>query len=153
MKPQKQHLTNGIIGILDLPEQIFRNIFGYINTHELLSVVRRINRDVKQYVDKYLHLQGVFVVIAEQNVNGCIEKITRLLHIFKREGTKFETNLSISKPFPMFDHSSYMKVQINMCQGCTNMCILIAITLQSFDEDNICANKLHKCPLQRKIFI
>ena len=37
-----------IINILDLPEQIFRNIFRHISTQELFSTARKLNRDVKQ---------------------------------------------------------------------------------------------------------
>ena len=104
MKTQEDlNKEDGIISILDLPEQIFRNIFRHINTHQLVSVVRRINLNMKQYVDEYLHLQGVFVLITKQWMNNNMRNKTRLLYIIKRAGTKFETSLSISKPFPMLD--------------------------------------------------
>ena len=60
----------------------------------------------RHYVDEYLHLQGVFVLITKQWVNNSMRNRTRLLYIIKREGTKFETSLSISKPFPMLDQRS-----------------------------------------------
>ena len=74
---------DGVIGILDLPEQIFRNIFQYIGIYELFSTMRKLNRDVRKYVDDYLVLQAVFVLIREHSV------ASRLIHIFKWKGNVY----------------------------------------------------------------
>ena len=82
MKLQKG-LNNdkGIISILDLPEQIFREIFQHISTHELFSTVRNLNQDLKQYVEDYLSLLGVFLLI------GYVP--TLVIYILKKGGNKF----------------------------------------------------------------
>ena len=70
MKTKKAlNKDEGITSILDLPEQVFRKIFQHISTRELFSTVRKLNRDVKKYVEDYFSLQGVFVLIREQRGN------------------------------------------------------------------------------------
>ena len=106
MKTQKE-LNNdkGITCILDLPEEIFRKIFQHISSQELFFTIIKVNRDVQQYVEDYLSLQGVFVLIREQNMP------TLLIHIFKREGNKYETHSLIAPSFPILDHSSNINVE------------------------------------------
>ena len=96
---------DGVIGIRDLPEQIFRNIFQYIGNYELFSTMRKLNRDVRKYVDNYFPLQGVFVLIREHNV------ASRLIHIFKCQGENFVTQSSLAQPFPMCEHGSHMQTE------------------------------------------
>ena len=104
MKLQKG-LNNdkGIISILDLPEQIFREIFQHISTHELFSTVRNLNQDLKQYVEDYLSLLGVFLLI------GYVP--TLVIYILKKGGNKFVAHSFVTKPFPMFDHISNINVE------------------------------------------
>ena len=106
MKTQKEHNNvKGITGIIDLPEQIFRKIFQHISTQELFFTIRKLNRDVKKYVEDYLSLQGVFVFIREQNMP------TRVILIFKREGNKYVTHSWVAPSFPMLDHSSNINIE------------------------------------------
>ena len=61
MKRQKALNKNeGTTSILDLPEQIFRNIFRCISIQELFTTVRNVRPKFREYVDDYL--PHVFVV-------------------------------------------------------------------------------------------
>ena len=105
MKRQEALNKNGgITSILDVPEQIFRRVFRHISIHELFTTVRNVNSNVRKYVDDFLSLAGVFLLIKEQGLS------TRLIHIFKPKGSNFVTVSSLAQPFPVSDHSSYMKV-------------------------------------------
>ena len=106
MKTQKElNNVKDITCILDLPEQIFRKIFRHISTQELFFTIRKLNRDVKKYVEDYLSLQGVFILIREQNMP------TLVILIFKREGNKYVTHSTVAPSFPMLDHSSNINVE------------------------------------------
>ena len=100
--------NEGIIGILDLPEQIFRYIFRYISIHELFCTMRKVNPNVKKYVDDYLPLVGVFLLINERDLN------TRLIHIFKPKGSNFVMISDMAQPFPVSDHSSVLCPMLNL---------------------------------------
>ena len=110
---EKQGTLNkddGIISILDLPEQIFRNIFQHIGIDELFYTIRKLNQDIRKYVDDYLPLKGVFVLIGKHSVHS------RLIRIFKWKGNNYVTHLSVAQPFPMSDHSSHMKSHLMLTQ-------------------------------------
>ena len=78
MEKQEALYKNGrVISILDLPEQIFRNIFRHISTHELFATVRKVDPNVRKYVADYLPLIGSFMLIKKQGFT------TSLIHIFK----------------------------------------------------------------------
>ena len=86
------------IHIVNLPEQVFRYIFRHVSSKELWVTVRQLNKFVKNYVDNYLHRQGVFALTEEQS------GITTFMHIFKREGNYLEAISFAPKSFPEREH-------------------------------------------------
>ena len=106
---EKQGTLNkddGIISILDLPEQIFRNIFQHIGIDELFYTIRKLNQDIRKYVDDYLPLKGVFVLIGKHSVHS------RLIRIFKWKGNNYVTHLSVAQPFPIIVSCSHQRLNI-----------------------------------------
>ena len=96
MKPMKKNRSNEVVLMLaGLPEQVLRQIFGYIGTYELFHTLRKLNQRLKKLVDEYLCLRGVFMLIRGQN--------NRYIYIFKREGKYFKTFSIRAPPFPISD--------------------------------------------------
>ena len=106
MKRQEAHNENGgITSILDLPEHVLRNIFRHVSIEELFTTVRNVNPNIKKYVDDYLPLVGVFLLIKGKGLT------TRSIHIFKPKGSNFVTISAIVQPFSVSDLSAYMRVE------------------------------------------
>ena len=56
MLEMKRQEKNGILtSILDLPEQVLRQIFRHISIQELFTTLRNVDPNVRKYVDDYLH--------------------------------------------------------------------------------------------------
>ena len=106
MKRQEAHNENGgITSILDLPEHVLRNIFRHVSIEELFTTVRNVNPNIKKYIDDYLPLVGVFLLIRGKGLT------TRSIHIFKPKGSNFVTISAIVQPFSVSDLSAYMRVE------------------------------------------
>ena len=97
-----------IISIFDLPEKIFIYIFRYISIRELFCTVRKVDPNIRKFVDGYLPLVGVFLSIKEQDLT------TRLIHIFKPKGSNFVTISAIAQPIPVSDHSSVLGPMLDL---------------------------------------
>ena len=55
-----------ITGVLDLPEQIFRDIFQYLDFDTIFITIRKVCQKLKRYVDDYKKVVGVFMLMAQK---------------------------------------------------------------------------------------
>ena len=60
---QKNRKLSGITTIFDLNENIFREIFLYLDHHIWYSRIRKVCRTFKSLVDNYVQLGGIFVCL------------------------------------------------------------------------------------------
>ena len=65
---------------LDLNEDVVREIFLYLDYDEVFYTLRKVCKQLKEYVDTYIQLGGVFLLCS---VPGMPSK---LLHVFKQNG-------------------------------------------------------------------
>jgi hypothetical protein len=87
--------------IVDLPEQLFREIFKYLDTETVYFAMRNVSQEIKKQVDQYIELRGVFIV------TGTFCCSTRLIHIFKRYGNELESYYKIAPALPFFISHSW----------------------------------------------
>ena len=81
--------------ILDLHECIFREIFDYVDHHELYFTVRSVGRVLKSYVESYIELGGEFV-LAPRSPETPIE----VLYIFKKKSKPVSSCSRLLPPLP-----------------------------------------------------
>ena len=93
------------IYIVNLPEQVFRNIFRHISSKELWVTVRQLNKSVKKYVDDYLQCQGVFALTAGKQGEFTYDAF---IPIFNREGKYLEASPFVSTLFPEREHIPHL---------------------------------------------
>ena len=77
--------------LLDLHEDIFRIIFRYLDDAEVYFTVRVLCQKLKNYVDAYIQLGGIFMLAGEPNKMEHVSIknptfCTKLLHVFKQNG-------------------------------------------------------------------
>ena len=66
--------------ILNLHEELIRNIFGYLDNEEVYLTVRNVCLQFKEYVDDYLQLGGSFMLSYGPGTP------TRIMHVLKKNG-------------------------------------------------------------------
>lgn len=95
--------------LLDLPEDIFYEIFRFLHIRDIYFSVRNVSKTMKQYVDCYIELAGVFMLVG----GGCsfgeiFEKrlSSEVLYVFKQNSRIISI---VSKGCPVLPHplSSY----------------------------------------------
>lgn len=64
--------------ILDLHQAIFREIFGYLEYSVVYFTLRSVCRKLKEYVDAFVQLRGMFLL------NNGTDMPTKILHILKQ---------------------------------------------------------------------
>ena len=72
--PQKRKKCERQINVLDLSENIFREIFSYLKYHVVYIQIRSICRTIKRYVDDYVQLGAIFICISS----------AQLIHVYKQ---------------------------------------------------------------------
>ena len=92
------------MNLLDLPEDIFYEIFRYLHVKDIYFGVRNVCRSLKHYVDCYIELAGVFMLVG----GGCsfgeiFEKrhSSEVLYAFKQNG---RLTSIVSKTCPVLPH-------------------------------------------------
>ena len=72
------------VNILKLHEDIFREIFGYLEVKTVYFTIRHVCRQIRNYVDGYVKLDGVFMLTAG------LRNPTEILYLFtETNGAKF----------------------------------------------------------------
>ena len=58
------------IELLDLPENVIRQIFGYLNYEEVFLTLRKTCKLFSKYLDNYIQVGGVFLLVTGANKQG-----------------------------------------------------------------------------------
>ena len=58
------------IELLDLPENVIRQIFGYLSYEEIYLTLRKTCKLFSKYVDNYIQVGGVFLLVTGANKQG-----------------------------------------------------------------------------------
>ena len=78
--------------ILDLHENIFHEIFKFLNYDTIYFKLRGVCRKLRIYADSFIQLGGVFMFLGQQS--------SQLLHMYKRKENAFFICMSSMKPYP-----------------------------------------------------
>ena len=82
-------------GMLDLPEQILRQIFSYLDHTTLFLSLKEVCPMMKTHVDHYIGTGGIFLLAGDHITESPLE-----LHcIFRRPSGMFETYRKFISPF------------------------------------------------------
>ena len=65
-----KNVTVNQIELLYLPENVTRKIFGYLNCEDLYLSLRRACKLLSKYVDNYIQVGGVFLLITGATKQG-----------------------------------------------------------------------------------
>ena len=76
--------------ILDLHENIFHEIFKFLNYDTIYFKLRGVCRKLRIYADSFIQLGGVFMFLGQQS--------SQLLHMYKRKENAFFICMSSMKP-------------------------------------------------------
>ena len=109
---KRKKLAN-IASIADLPEQVLREIFRYLDDETVYLTIRKISQKLKIYVDRYLELSGEFIITDVRYEQ------TMLLYITKRYGKELKS-YTIRVPdvvYPCISHG--WKLPNKIRQFCT----------------------------------
>ena len=78
--------------ILDLHENIFHEIFKFLNYDTIYFKLRAVCRTLRIYADSFIQLGGVFMFLGQQS--------SQLLHMYKRKQNAFFVAISSIKLYP-----------------------------------------------------
>ena len=78
--------------ILDLHENIFHEIFKFLNYDTIYFKLRRVCRKLRIYADSFIQLGGVFMFLGQQS--------SQVLHMYKRKENAFFICISSMKQYP-----------------------------------------------------
>ena len=89
--------------MLDLPEQVFREIFRYLDFETVYFTLRKVCPKIKEYVDGFIQLGGMFMLAAGRDV------LTEILYIFKQcnKETTIYSKSACPYPYPPIGRYSY----------------------------------------------
>ena len=93
MAPSKK--LKEVKSILDLHENIFHEIFRFLDNHTISVKIRGTCRVLKIYADNFIQLRGVFVL----NAQGYCQ----LLHMYKLKQNTIFISIQPRTPYPAFD--------------------------------------------------
>ena len=85
------------IYLLDLHEDIFREIFRHLKFSEVYFTLRNVCRKIKYYVDEYIQLGGMFMVTGSRRI-----KYHEMLFVFKQNNNVVSICSKPAMPFPSY---------------------------------------------------
>ena len=88
------------VHILGLHENIFREIFGHLDIETVYFTLRHVCREIKNYVDEYVTLGGIFM-LAANNRNHLVRE-TEILYVLRKSNMVTSISSKLIAPFP--DH-------------------------------------------------
>ena len=89
----------------DMHEDIFREIFQYLNDEFVYFTLRSVSRNIKGYVDAYIQLGGIFMSVSRR------DNVTEIWYVLE-QNDKVRTIFSkLSDPYP-YPPTRYYKEQI-----------------------------------------
>ena len=94
-----------ILNITDLPEQIFRKLFRYLELITIYFTLRSICQKFMGVVDAYVALGGTFIPASRR------EFPTQILHVFKRDD---RSTTIVSRLTNSFQYPTYAGIQIEI---------------------------------------
>ena len=84
MEPPKKNLKNTSIPcLIDLPEQVLRQIFHYIDFETLFVHLQETCQSMKNVVNQYINMGGVFLMV------GRVDSPLELLFVFRQASKRF----------------------------------------------------------------
>ena len=66
------------INIIQLPEQIFREIFKYLDNETIITSLRNVCLKIREYVGRYIDIRGIFML------TGSRDDSARIIYIFQK---------------------------------------------------------------------
>ena len=72
-RPKKRKKLDKQSNILQLPEEIFRQIFDYLDPEIIFLIVRKVCQSMKYYVDGYMTPDKIYVPAAGRQMTGDIQ--------------------------------------------------------------------------------
>ena len=72
------------INIVQLPEQIFREIFDYLGVKTIFMVVRNVCKKFREYADSYIDVTGIFMMTGDGRDRA------EIIYIFNRRAGKID---------------------------------------------------------------
>ena len=90
------------VNILGLHENVFREIFRHLEVETVYFTLRLVCQKMKNYVDEYLQLGGIFMLGAGR------KNSTEILYVFTKRNkeTSIYSKLAASYPYPVSCHTS-----------------------------------------------
>ena len=70
--------------LVQLPELVFHEIFTYFEYKALIFTLRVLYKKIRQYVDSFIEIKGIFMLTGEN------ESPSKIIHIFKKFGKDIE---------------------------------------------------------------
>ena len=68
--------------LVQLPELVFHEIFKHFEYKTLIFTIRVLCKKIRQYIDSYIEIKGIFMLTGEN------QSPSKIIHIFKRFGTQ-----------------------------------------------------------------
>ena len=101
---KKKRLDSKTVHILDLPEQIFRKIFFYLDDDAIFSLKKICNK-VKSYVNGYVEVERRFLVL-HSNFERRFAMESMHMIKFPTRNPRIHANKPISKTCFCYNHSA-----------------------------------------------
>ena len=87
--------------LMDMHEDIFREIFQFLEDEFVYFTLRIVSRKIKYCVDAYLQLGGIFMAIAGR------DNLTEILYVLKKNDRVRTICSKFIDPYPYPQHIKY----------------------------------------------
>ena len=78
--------------IIQLPEQIFCEIFKYLKIETIMITLRAVCKKIKDHVDSYIKIKGIFMLTGEKSSIKNEDAPAKIIHIFQINYVRLEAN-------------------------------------------------------------
>ena len=92
----KRRNPESTVHILGLHEDIFREIFRHLEIETVYFTLRHVCREIKNYVDEYVTLRGIFMLAA----NNRNHLPTEMLYVLRKSNMATTISSKLVAPFP-----------------------------------------------------